>query len=410
MSLLPDALRSAEAKPSILAQTGTYLWKHRNKVAVGGAVCAAAIAVYAYYSVSNKTSETEEENLLHADIMRRNAIVKKPGDRSRMLLRIRKQFDFAIRQFLPTMHTRVLEVVDVSSSIRKIKELRAGNTEADKNSSDFVNAEAALWDELKVSSLTLVYVSAYIVSAVTVLLRIQLHILGKSMEIVRESQLSSDDIESGAGPGSSLGSSGDDVFKILIEGTYKHIFGSGLYALSEYVRPRVMECFADWNVRDNLAVDFNDLAQVMSRVHRNIERDSTSLAKMIMLRKYCSFLHLIYHFYTNFFSTFTFSDAHIRCKLLNPSINPKIYIPLFTCYLFIFLFIFFFLFINFMYLFIYLFTYLFVFFSSPQPRRPNSVKRKINQIRNLDPRTPLFNYYYLRYENYFPSYLNAISM
>ena len=283
MSTQPERLQLTEASSSYFAQTGRYLWRHRDKIAVGGAVCAAGLVIY--YSLSKKSTENEDEKKILAEVKRR-----RPGDRSRMLLRIRKQFDFAIRQFLPTMHTRILEVVDVSSAIRKIKELRTANGESNRSSEDssaFMRTEALLWDEIKVSSLTLVYVSAYMVSAVTVLLRIQLHILGKSMESVLQSQSNVEESESNLGA--------DDVFKILIEGTYKHIFGTGLQALSDYVRPRVMECFAEWNVRDNLAVDFDDLAQTMSRVHRNIERDSTSLAKMIMLRTSNTFLfcHLL---------------------------------------------------------------------------------------------------------------------
>ena len=288
MSTQPEMLQLSEVNTSYFAQTGKYLWKHRNKIAVGGAVCAAGLVIY--YSLSNKATETEDERKILAEVKRRSQSVRRPGDRSRMLLRIRKQFDFAIRQFLPTMHTRILEVVDVSSAIRKIKELRSANGESNRSSEDssaFMRTEASLWDEIKVSSLTLVYVSAYMVSAVTVLLRIQLHILGKSMESVLQSQSYVEESESNLGA--------DDVFKILIEGTYKHIFGTGLQALSDYVRPRVVECFAEWNVRDNLAVDFDDLAQAMSRVHRNIERDSTSLAKMIMLRTSttCLFCHLL---------------------------------------------------------------------------------------------------------------------
>ena len=280
MSSQPDNLQVTEVGTSVFTQTGKYLWKHRNKIAAGGAVCAAGLVIYTYYSLSNKSTETEDEKKILAEVKKRGQLVRRPGDRSRMLLRIRKQFDFAIRQFLPTMHTRIMEVVDVSSAIRKIKELRTANSDSSLSSEDnsaFVMTEAMLWDEIKVSSLTIVFVSAYMVSAVTVLLRVQLHILGKSMESVTQSQSSIEESESNLG--------GDDVFRILIEGTYKHIFGTGLQALSDYVRPRVMECFSEWNVRDNLAVDFDQLAQVMSRVHRNIERDSTSLAKMIMLRK-----------------------------------------------------------------------------------------------------------------------------
>lgn len=277
MSLLRDVAQTADANSSVISRSGKYLWRHRNKIAVGGAVCAAGLALYAYYSSSNSIAETEEEKFLMSEVKKEAQLTRKPGDRSRMLLRIRKQFDFAIRQFLPTMRAKILEVVDVSSAIRKIKELRTANTEETNGNDTLAVTEAMLWDEIKVSSLTLLYVSAYMVSAVTVLLRVQLHILGKSMESVVGSQ-SADE------PSSSIRED-DDVFKILIEGTYKHIFGSGLRALSDYIRPRVAECFSEWAVRDKLTVGYEELVLVLIEVHRNIERDSTSLAKMIMLRK-----------------------------------------------------------------------------------------------------------------------------
>jgi hypothetical protein len=250
MSYLRDRSRSDEPSSSILSQTGRYLWRHRREIAVGGVVCAAGIALLSYYST---ITETEEERLLklEADSERQCqasfSATLKPGNRSRMLLKIRKQFDFAIKQFLPTIRTKILEVVDVSSSIRKIKELRSANNNMSINSDDSISTimtESMLWDEIKVSSLTLVYVSAYMVSAVTVLLRVQLHILGKSMESVLESQLNSDN--------ESIGMRDDDVFKILIEGTYKHIFGKGLTALTELVRRQIVECFAGWTVKDKL--------------------------------------------------------------------------------------------------------------------------------------------------------------
>jgi Peroxin-3 len=282
MSNLLEGSQSTGPTSSVLTRTSNYLWKNRNKIAVGGAVCVAGFALYCCYSMSKSSTQAEDEKYLMSEVRRESQIQKRPGDRSRMLLRIRKQFDFAIRQFLPTMRAKILEVVDVSSAIRKIKELRAVNSDSDLGDDDngaLVMTEAMLWDEIKVSSLTLLYVSAYMVSAVTILLRIQLHILGKSMESVVGSQSSDEGEKNNFG-------ADDDVFKILIEGTYKHIFGSGLQALSDYVRPRVAECFADWTVRDKLNVSYEELVRVLTEVHRNIERDSTSLPKMIMLRKY----------------------------------------------------------------------------------------------------------------------------
>ena len=187
--------------------------------------------------------------------------------------------------------------MDVSSAIRKIKELRAslnngnGNGNNEDYDDSYIMTEAVLWDEIKISSLTLLFVSAYMVSAVTVLLRVQLHILGKSMESVLDSQSTS---STSVGNSDSDTVKEDDVFKILIEGTYRHIFGHGLQALSDYIRPRVVECFQDWSVKEMLTVGYVELMGVMTQVHRNIERDSISLAKMIMLRKSCFFLFYLF--------------------------------------------------------------------------------------------------------------------
>jgi hypothetical protein len=109
-----------ETSNSILSQTGRYLWRHRNKIAAGGVIVAAGVAIYSYISIQN---DLEKEKLL-LESGRREKSPFKPENRLRMLLKIRKQFDFAMKQFLPTMRMKILEVVDISTAIRKIKELK----------------------------------------------------------------------------------------------------------------------------------------------------------------------------------------------------------------------------------------------------------------------------------------------
>lgn len=310
---------------SIMKETGKYLWKHRNKIALGGVVCAAGIALYTYYNTTSNDKEKEEKEEQNRRFLlselenngRENLYnSNKPANRSRMLLKIRKQFDFAIRQFLPTMRNRIIEVVDVSSAIRKIKELRIANNNISISSEDscsMILTEAILWDEIKVSSLTLLFVSAYMVSAVTVLLRVQLHILGKSMQNVMESQTLNDinnmnkNINHNTNDSMYNNNSNDineDIFKILIDGTYMHIFSTGLQSLSELIKNKITEHFSEWSVRDKLSVTYHELIDKMNRIHNDIENNQISIIKMIMIRKFFVCLYSCLY------------DMYVCCKFL----------------------------------------------------------------------------------------------
>ena len=206
-----------------LLETGRFIWKHKNKLVVGAVVISAGYGIYRYYTdkSSEKMDDISSNPADQLTPISDTGILMKPANRTRMLLRIRKQFDIAIKQFLPTMRLKVLEVVDVSSAIRKIKELRAISTNQgvmNTENSQSAITEEMLWEEIKVSTLTLLYVSCYMLSAVTVLLRVQLHILGKSYHTITQiTQTVSDDMNE------IENNLGGDVFKILIEGTYKPV-------------------------------------------------------------------------------------------------------------------------------------------------------------------------------------------
>ena len=209
---------SNEGRPKVPPpeETGNvlqFLWKHKNKILVGGAICAAGYAAYQHYFPAPPKLKEDEEEIRIATVNNMTSTHRdllKPGQRSRMLLRIRKQFDIAIKQFLPTVRLKIATAVDVSSAIRQIKELRSikNNHENNNGSSSGTMKngqhiasmnEALLWEEVKVSSLTLLYLSAYMVSAVTVLLRVQLHILGKSIHVMKPDGSFSNGMKDGGG-------------------------------------------------------------------------------------------------------------------------------------------------------------------------------------------------------------------
>ena len=64
------------------------------------------------------------------------------------MARIHEQFEQTLLLSVPTLHIKVVSVVDVNSTIAKIKELRASRPESSVD-------EDELWDEIKVNTFAL---------------------------------------------------------------------------------------------------------------------------------------------------------------------------------------------------------------------------------------------------------------
>jgi hypothetical protein len=75
----------------------------------------------------------------------------------------------------------------------------------------------------------------------------------------------------------------NEMFRALVESTYRTMFGSGLKAFSALVRHRVATDLKHWTVQDKLAVDFGDLVDTVSAVRRNVENDLASVVQMIFI-------------------------------------------------------------------------------------------------------------------------------
>ena len=155
--------------------------------------------------------------------------------RAKILLSVRKQFDNYAKHFLPTLKLKIAEVVDISNAVRKIKEIRA-NTQ----SSDTQDVEARLWDEIKVSSLTVLFITVYMESIVCALLRIQLHVVAAyTLEMAGSGAVDVDEI-------------GVNLLEKLITSTYTKIYDVGLKNLTQIVREGVAREMQDWVVREKM--------------------------------------------------------------------------------------------------------------------------------------------------------------
>ena len=145
-----------------------FCWKHRNKFAVGTAV---AVGVYAIYSSSSSAAvensqPSKKKEKVH-EVHRKMDYSK----RIEVISRIRNENDTVIKYFLSIFRPKLNEVIDVSSLIRKLKDLREKQPEKKE-------LETELWEEIKISAFSIVFVSSYLLSTLCVLVLIQMHILG----------------------------------------------------------------------------------------------------------------------------------------------------------------------------------------------------------------------------------------
>jgi len=298
-----------------LKEVGRYLYRHKNKLAIAAAVAIGTAVYYHYYSNNsnsiNNINDINEENDEDEDeyeynqhtnhrqrairnISSRNVVHDSAmkGMRSKYMLRIRKQFDSYAKQFLPTLRIKIKEVVDVSSAIRKIKELR-------NSPEGHGQEEIMLWEEIKVHSFTMLFVTSYMISAMVVLLRIQLHILARQLrQLNLESNRNGSSLLSTPLPSSSSSSSssvhhdelngldntlGAEMFTQLIEGTYQQLFNTGLISLAKLVKQRIANILSEWTISKKLKVEYDELLETMLTVRRSLEENITELISMIMI-------------------------------------------------------------------------------------------------------------------------------
>ncbi len=264
-----------------LKNVGGFLHKNRNKLVIAS-IIAISVAVVVHYNSSStednlilNSEEIVNENISSNDdeLIEREKPNRKmsPVNRSRLLLRIRRQFDIASQHFMPTLRIKIIEVVDINGTVRQIKELRSKSNENSRQ------LEAQLWEEIKISSFTMLFVTAYMLSAVCVMLRVQLHVLARSAYHGSSSSGQfNEDLEVQLD---------NDMFKALVEATYKQMFGSGLRTFAALVKSRVSADLRHWTVQEKLSVEFGDLLETVSLVRRNIEVDLAATVQTIFIRK-----------------------------------------------------------------------------------------------------------------------------
>lgn len=289
----------------------SFLVRNRNRVALASIVAVVVAICLSYYQFNplprllNQAEETSEGGATSTEGQRSSKVAvndwgRRGHQRARLLLRVRRQFDLACKHFLPTLRKKIFEFIDINATVRQIKELRmngingstnttlssggaAGNNNQ-QSTNTVADAEAILWDDVKVSAFTMHFVTIYMLAAVCVLLKIQLHILARSIAL-------SNSTDTSTGSTSNAGSAAEDdalnmdneMFRELIDGTYRQLFGNGLRTFTAMVKERVKQDLQPWVVKDKVRIDYDEVVTAMRMIRKHLEMDFTGLIKTIFI-------------------------------------------------------------------------------------------------------------------------------
>lgn len=241
----------------IVEDVKQFCWKHRAKIGVGAVCIAGGAAVYYYYThkeTLTDNSEEEQERSKDAE----GAKIDAEG--TRMLVAVNELYGFAIIYFTPTIRGRVKEVIDVSETIRRLKELKSDHSEESRDE------KVTLWDDIKLSAFSSLLTTVYSLSTASVLLRVQMHILVRDAARVGES----DQPE-------------EDIFKALLEGTYETFFGPGMERLANLAKTAVESTVSEWSVESKLSVDFEEVCDALRAMRGRLEEDQQNIVNILLL-------------------------------------------------------------------------------------------------------------------------------
>jgi hypothetical protein len=244
-----------------------FCWKHRTKIGVGAICIAGGAALYYYYggddNQSTSSQVTRAVSVPNGSKDKLKDSKKEPeveSERTRMLLAVNELYGFSLVYFLPNIRSRVRTLVDVSHAIRKLKDLKNDTSEEARD------LKVTMWDEINLSAFSSLVATVYSLAAVSILLRVQMHIL------VRDASRMGDQEQPE-----------EDIFYELMEGSYRHLFGAGLEALTDRVKCVVSAKLreGDWNVESRMSVEFEELNELLSLMRSGMEGDGEGLHSVL---------------------------------------------------------------------------------------------------------------------------------
>mmetsp|Transcript_14928 Transcript_14928/g.34460 ORF Transcript_14928/g.34460 Transcript_14928/m.34460 type:complete len:367 (-) Transcript_14928:52-1152(-) len=243
-----------------------FVKRHRRAIAVGsvaGVVVAGAIRVHAI--------------MRHANDMLSEAERRVEGQRRRQqhLERLGHESHEALLTFLTALEKELKAATDdIPALYKEIKQIRqtmaANRGEPDEAAAE---RERCLWEKLKVASFTTLLVSFYSFNLLHLVLKLQIHMLGRQNFASKSS--------------SAPEVTGTEILSMEARGeffsmTYNFMLGQGLRELVAHVTPQVAHVLREHTVRSRL--DAGSLTSVLRQIRSRVEGDSPNASASPLLR------------------------------------------------------------------------------------------------------------------------------
>jgi hypothetical protein len=123
------------------------------------------------------------------------------------------------------------------------------------------------WDEVKILALTRLFAGIYAFVIMSLVLKIQLHILGR-YAYRRKAAKNADDEEE---EGNDLGTEMQEQFAPFLSATVEYMLGDGLEKLVAHVKNTVENATLDWSVQNRLNVSVDELEELLTDIREDAE-------------------------------------------------------------------------------------------------------------------------------------------
>lgn len=280
-----------------LNSIGKQIYKYRNHIFFASAVGIGLSLYWLNDESNNNTCSSSQINNKQESVTLTVSEKKKISDHAQIMQTLRKQFETAGNFLLPTLKKKIINIIDINTAIKQIKELRvkelrfkAQNSSSTKDpSADSITSEQELlqyqeeeymlWVDVKNATFTLAIVNLYAISLLCTLLRIQLALLGR--EFLQNP----------------LGNFQKDHFSKVIEETFSNLFSEGIVSLSNIISPIVNRVLLPYDVKTNVRFEYIELKTILLSVQ--IEVDSqislkTLIQKIILRKKIHNILNTLF--------------------------------------------------------------------------------------------------------------------
>lgn len=232
-----------------------FLKKHRTKIVIASGI-AIATGVCFYLYNDNQVENQEEDKLTTTSPPK---VLLDESSKSKIILKINSNFRYSCIYLLPTVRLNIIDISEVNNTIklvRALKSLNSPNSPPKVSIQDNGKSEMDLWEEIKLASISIFFLVIYMTSISSILLKIQLYLLARSIAEQNHVDIAIN----------------EDLFQILIEGTFSNLFDKDkMSQLYSKIKSSTQVVFDDWKVSEKLSIDYVEFEEKLLEIKDQVE-------------------------------------------------------------------------------------------------------------------------------------------